>query len=1132
MKIKDPKVQEFTQAFSELLKVEEEEWSEAENHQHILSDGTIITHSHSHTHTQTAAVLNRMARLIGHLNATKKMVENAATVPLTHEYTYDNFGNTLTHKVSGSGITAVTTTFTYDATHRFVATEKSSANSVIASYSYNNLGRLTKKQEGISGSLLTTAYTYDAIGNITQITYPDNTKTTYTRGWGDRYPDRAYYITATTTAQAPITTWYDNIGREKEVLTKGEKNINLATYTYYDEKTGKISSVRNVAGNIALTDVYTYNSLGQLTKIAYGNGQSESYTHSNRSVKTSFNGRSIEQTFDAWGNLNYVQDNGVSGCVYTYASSGNPSKIHYSDYNSSTADITMDYNSRGLQTTLTDVDAGKTTYEYDALGRVTKQTDARGNVTTNTYNASGLLTQQVCGGVTTEYDYYDDLRLKQEKTGNQIIDYEYVGDLNRIKKKTYTIDGVKLEFSYVYNSNGQVTQKTYPDNMVETYTYDASGSLATIHFNHQLMWDLTTSTGMQRTYQTANNLTIGKTYTNKGHLSMIEAKKGAAVLHSLGYTYNTATGNLTQRTGMNGTENFTYDNFDRLTTGTSYALNGNIGNKTGIGKYTYDATKKHAVVQVENSGNLIPKENVEVTYNAFNKVETVTKGNLKLGITYGPDRQRTRTVLLNDNHLGKCTLYAENYEQLITANGSSVTHYYYIYSPDGLVAVYVKNNGAAAGTAYYIETDHLGSIVRAYDYVGNTKFSASYDAWGNQTVSTNAISLSRGYTGHEHWNQFGLIDMNGRFYDPLLGRFLSPDPYVQMPENPQNFNRYSYCLNNPLKYTDPSGEYFGIDDLVAGVIGGTINLVANAIQGNLSGHGVWGGIGRGFAAFGAGAVGGVGALYPEFGGWAWGGAAVGATNAWLGGASSASDIAMGACVGAVAGIAGGAAGQWATTATSPLVSSISSPVARSAVSGIIGGAAGGYAGGFTGGLIMTGDLKSANKAGLSGLYTGASIGGVVGGFAGYRYAKANDLNPWTGRVNPWEPLAPIECNGGKYFNSAYSDSKELIIPSKLSHYSQSDPQYWNSIGFIQDDPIYLTTNSELSGIGAKVELALRNTPNFRMDINGATLDPTKIMLIRRVNGNVYGQGGGGWEVIYKGPLNLNKNNVINITKLP
>ena len=94
----------------------------------------------------------------------------------------------------------------------------------------------------------------------------------------------------------------------------------------------------------------------------------------------------------------------------------------------------------------------------------------------------------------------------------------------------------------------------------------------------------------------------------------------------------------------------------------------------------------------------------------------------------------------------------------------------------------------------------------------STHFSATYDAWGNQTISTNAIGISRGFpiaigSGHEHWPQFGLIDMNGRFYDPLLGRFLSPDPYVQMPENPQNFNRYSYCLNNPLKYTDPSGEW-------------------------------------------------------------------------------------------------------------------------------------------------------------------------------------------------------------------------------------------------------------------------------------------------------------------------------------
>ena len=74
-KFDDPRVYEFTDAFMEILKVEDEEWADAESHQHMLEDGTIITHSHSHTHTQTPAVLNRMARLIGHLNATKKMIE-------------------------------------------------------------------------------------------------------------------------------------------------------------------------------------------------------------------------------------------------------------------------------------------------------------------------------------------------------------------------------------------------------------------------------------------------------------------------------------------------------------------------------------------------------------------------------------------------------------------------------------------------------------------------------------------------------------------------------------------------------------------------------------------------------------------------------------------------------------------------------------------------------------------------------------------------------------------------------------------------------------------------------------------------------------------------------------------------
>ena len=82
---------------------------------------------------------------------------------------------------------------------------------------------------------------------------------------------------------------------------------------------------------------------------------------------------------------------------------------------------------------------------------------------------------------------------------------------------------------------------------------------------------------------------------------------------------------------------------------------------------------------------------------------------------------------------------------------------------------------------------------------------------------------------------FGLVNMNrrslarsgesnGRLYDPTIGRFLSPDNYVQEPGNSQSFNRYGYCLNNPLKNIDPNGELFGIDDVALAIVGlGLVN---------------------------------------------------------------------------------------------------------------------------------------------------------------------------------------------------------------------------------------------------------------------------------------------------------------------
>ncbi len=98
---------------------------------------------------------------------------------------------------------------------------------------------------------------------------------------------------------------------------------------------------------------------------------------------------------------------------------------------------------------------------------------------------------------------------------------------------------------------------------------------------------------------------------------------------------------------------------------------------------------------------------------------------------------------------------------------------------------------------------NIGGILSVMEENGAKVFDVSYDAWGKQTVTLNSIGLHRGYTGHEMLSEFDIININqrslsrsgesnGRLYDPVLGRFFSPDNYVQMPDNSQNLNRYSY----------------------------------------------------------------------------------------------------------------------------------------------------------------------------------------------------------------------------------------------------------------------------------------------------------------------------------------------------
>jgi RHS repeat-associated protein len=170
------------------------------------------------------------------------------------------------------------------------------------------------------------------------------------------------------------------------------------------------------------------------------------------------------------------------------------------------------------------------------------------------------------------------------------------------------------------------------------------------------------------------------------------------------------------------------------------------------------------------------------------------------------------------------------YEEDRDASGNVVEQRSYIMA-NGKPIVAVVQDAGGNKQLQYLYTDYLGSLLLSTDENGNPLFEQNFDAWGNHRdpntwqaqPGTSQPSLGdRGYTFHEHLPQFALIKMNGRMYDPVLGRFLSPDPYVQAPTNTQSYNRYSYVLNNPLKYTDPSGEIIVLPAVAVGAILGVV----------------------------------------------------------------------------------------------------------------------------------------------------------------------------------------------------------------------------------------------------------------------------------------------------------------------
>ncbi len=281
--------------------------------------------------------------------------------------------------------------------------------------------------------------------------------------------------------------------------------------------------------------------------------------------------------------------------------------------------------------------------------------------------------------------------------------------------------------------------------------------------------------------------------------------------------------------------------------------------------------------------------------------------------------------------------------------------------------------------------------------------------------------LDRGFTGHQHLDAFNLIDMKVRVYDPYIGRFLSPDPYVQMPDYSQNFNRYSYCLNNPLIYIDPSGE-----------IPILIPIIAGAIIGGYLG--------------GAAAEG----WKMDPGKWAWN------SNTWAG-------IGIGAAFGAAGGY-GFAVGAPALASTGFFTHfGASGTLAAYALTGSATLGAVGYGSGFSGGILYSnGNWEYSHKSGMLGLEVGSSIGLAAGSLAGlvesYEQPKAlpqvNIPKPkWSGDffIGPEEEAKELLLNYSKSLNietSYWSTDKGFYFaPTHGKAYGTLKDKYNNPIGY-------------------------------------------------------------------------------------
>ena len=598
-------------------------------------------------------------------------------------------------------------------------------------------------------------------------------------------------------------------------------------------------------------------------------------------------GQTKSVTKDAMGREASITDNLGTTLVYAYDSIGQITSMQVQGAAGTTS--TYAYDVRGNKIADSDPDKGSWTYSYNALGQIASQTDAKGQATTMTYDLLGRMLKRIDNATAanpalrTATWVYDTApmgaggpaakgKLASVSQPNYAAVYAYDA-LLRDQGVTETIEGSNYASSTAYDTASRPLTVTYPSGLAIRNAYNANGYLTGVSnaATSAAYWTAGTADarGNVTSFTLGNGVQTTKAYdAQRGWLKSMVSQKGTGpLLQNLTYTFNQI-GNLTLR--ANGqftanplTETITYDALNRLassatvqagtggfsaTVNVVYDVLGNITSKSDVGAYTYGGGAcgggKHAVTSVSGTkaasycydanGNMVSGDNRTIAYSAFDMPTQITKGNITTSFFYGPDRARYKRTDLMPEGL-TTTIYAGGgaFEQITRADGSLEKKSYI----GGFAIVTERTSmGSTTTSTAYVLADHLGSIDTLSNEAGSLLQKMSFDAWGKRRQQSWASLASplyfdtsittRGFTGHEEIDTVGLVHMNGRVYDPELGRFIQADPFVQDGSNAQSWNRYSYVLNNPLSMTDPTGYFFGS---IFKAIGNFFNSVFKAV---------------------------------------------------------------------------------------------------------------------------------------------------------------------------------------------------------------------------------------------------------------------------------------------------------------